>query len=507
MIPNILHFVYGFKEQTEEFELFKYIAIESAYQVNKPDAIYFYYWYEPFGQWWDKIKPRLTLVKTPIPTEIFGRPIKHYAHAADIVRLQKLNEIGGIYLDIDTICLKPFTDLLDNEFVMGIQGGNYGLCNATMLAKPNSKFGRKWFDYYRTFDHTIWDYHSVRLPLTISKLYPEDITILKPEAFFYPLWNPMPKILFNENIDIEEYKLIITNSYSIHLWESFHINYLKSLTPEKILQENTLYNIFARKFLKNTMSIVMLTYNRLDKTKECLESYLRCLNNDYIEELLILDNNSADDTKKFLKQFGLLHKKIRIIYGSENLGVCGGRIILFKEAKGDIIVSLDSDAKLISDDFFKLCIKYLYSEDTGIVGISGAFLDKSLVWGSHRDIEDSDPNILTVDLVAGCCQVFRKNLNVFGVQLDPYYGKFWVEDSDFSIQVLQLGKKNLRIPQNKLMNHSWGGSGQTTNLQPLLERNWNYFVKKWSSKINSILEFKTPSAAKKTAISRILKKF
>ena len=47
LIPNVIHFVYGFKRQTEPFELFKYIAIQSAIQVNHPDRVCFHYYYEP----------------------------------------------------------------------------------------------------------------------------------------------------------------------------------------------------------------------------------------------------------------------------------------------------------------------------------------------------------------------------------------------------------------------------------------------------------------------------
>jgi hypothetical protein len=50
-IPNIIHFIFGLKEQIEEFELYRYIAIKSAYEVNKPDKIFFYYYYEPYGYW------------------------------------------------------------------------------------------------------------------------------------------------------------------------------------------------------------------------------------------------------------------------------------------------------------------------------------------------------------------------------------------------------------------------------------------------------------------------
>ena len=45
-IPNIIHFVYGFKPQTEEFDLFKFISINSAIILNKPSKVYFYYIYE-----------------------------------------------------------------------------------------------------------------------------------------------------------------------------------------------------------------------------------------------------------------------------------------------------------------------------------------------------------------------------------------------------------------------------------------------------------------------------
>ena len=55
-IPNICHFVFGFKEQTEEFLFCFYIAIYSAYIINNPDKIFFYYHNEPFGKWWKETK-------------------------------------------------------------------------------------------------------------------------------------------------------------------------------------------------------------------------------------------------------------------------------------------------------------------------------------------------------------------------------------------------------------------------------------------------------------------
>jgi mannosyltransferase OCH1-like enzyme len=493
-IPNIIHFVYGFKEQIEEFDLYKYIAIKSAYDVNKPDKIYFYYFHEPYGFWWNKIKPYLTLEYINPPTEIYGNSVYNYAHKADIIRLQKLIEHGGIYLDIDTICLKSFSNLLHYDFLMGIQTNSddtqvYGLCNAIILSKKNAPFAIKWLESYKTFRSKgrdeYWDEHSVLMPYELSKKYSSEIKILNSNAFFYPLWYEINEILFSENIKIDEYKKIIKNNYCIHLWDTYSNNYLKLLTEDIIFSKNTIYNIFCRKFLRNKITLVFLTYNRYDITVKCLESYLKCLDNDYIEELIILDNNSDKDIVDYLKKYQENHSKIKLIFSDDNLGVCNGRIILFNEAVGDIIISIDSDAYLINNAFFDKIIDMLYDESYGIIGISGAYI-KSWDFGNQCDIDDSDENEYNVHHIAGCCQAFRKDLFNYGFELDPYYGKFWVEDTDLSMQSLSLNKINYRISQKNYLEHHWGGSGK--NFKELFLKNWNYFVDKWKGKVLLHLE-------------------
>ena len=488
-IPNIIHFIYGFKEQKEDFELYRYIAIKSAYDVNKPDKIYFYYYYEPKGYWWEKIKPLLTLEKIDPPTEIFGNPVYHYAHQADIIRIQKLIEYGGIYLDIDTICLRSFQDLLDYDFVMGLQNNSddtevYGLCNAVILSKANSLFGNKWLESYKTFrskgrDDT-WDEHSVLKPFELSKLYSKDIKILNSKAFFYPLWYDINDILFNENFNIDNYKNIIKDNYCIHLWDTYSSVYLKSLNENLIFNNNTLYNIFSRKFLKNKISIVFLTYNRFEKTKNCLDSFLGLLEIEDIEEMIILDNNSNRDLTDYLKEYQEKNDKIKLIFSNENLGVCTGRLILFKEAIGDIIISLDSDTCLLDNSFIEKIKFHLYDEKNGIVGISGSYI-KSWEFGNQIDIDENDENEYLVDHIAGCCQAFRRDLFNFNFGLDPFYGKFWVEDTDLSMQSLYLNKNNYRINPKKYIDHHWGGSGK--DYKDLFIKNWNYFVNKWKGKV------------------------
>jgi hypothetical protein len=251
MIPNKFHFIFGLTEDFggKPFNLIHYLAIKSAYNLNKPEEINFYYKYEPFGELWNEIKPLLNLVKVEPPEEVYGNKLVHIAHKADIIRLQALYQKGGIYMDIDTICVKSFTELLNNQSVMGIQGHTtnpqqpYGLCNAIILAEPENEFIGYWLSKYESFNHQLWDTHSVQLPW---KLYNElilPLTVLDYDRFHYPLHT-------DEGIkDMFVNDKKFPNAYAHHLWESNAWRYMSKLTRDKIEKENTTYNRIARKFL------------------------------------------------------------------------------------------------------------------------------------------------------------------------------------------------------------------------------------------------------------------
>jgi hypothetical protein len=251
MIPNQFHFVFGLKEDFggKPFNILHYLAIKSAYDLNKPDAMYFYYMYEPSGEYWDKSKPYLTLVQVESPTEIFGNPLTHVAHKADIIRLQALYENGGIYMDLDTICVKSFEPLLKEKTVLGIQGHRtspttaYGLCNAIILAEKESEFIGYWLSQYTDFNSAYWDSHSVQLPLYLSQTTDLPITTLPYNAFHYPLYTPEGvDDLFKHNKEYPE-------AYAHHLWESNSWSYIQLLTEDYIKTTDTTYNKIARQFI------------------------------------------------------------------------------------------------------------------------------------------------------------------------------------------------------------------------------------------------------------------
>lgn len=251
MIPNKFHFIFGLTEDFggKPFNIVHYLAIKSAYDLNNPEVIYFYYTYEPSGEYWEKAKPYLTLVQVEAPDEIFGNKIEHMAHKADIIRLQALYEHGGIYMDMDTICVQSFKPLLNNSTVMGIQGHTdnpkipYGLCNAIILAEPESEFITQWLMQYSSFNHLAWDTHSVQLPLQMANKLDIEITQLPYTAFHYPLHTEEGiKDMFVRDKEFPE-------AYAHHLWESNSWSYIMGLNEEVIKTNPTTYNKIAKQFL------------------------------------------------------------------------------------------------------------------------------------------------------------------------------------------------------------------------------------------------------------------
>jgi hypothetical protein len=185
MIPNIIHFIYGLKSDFggKEFSLIHFLAVVTAAKVNRPEKLYFHYAYEPTGAWWERAKPYLTMNKVVPPAEIFGRPLEHFAHQADVLRLEVLMQYGGIYLDMDVVCVNSFAPLMHKNCVMGIQPGK-GLCNAVILARPGSQFIRLWYEKYRDFDGRHWSHHSVALPMQLARQHPTLIDIQDEYSFF-----------------------------------------------------------------------------------------------------------------------------------------------------------------------------------------------------------------------------------------------------------------------------------------------------------------------------------
>ena len=226
-IPNVVHFVFGLKPQEEEFLFVYYLAVYSCFLLNAPDCIYFHHHHVPRGPWWDALVrlPAVRLCRIPVPTRIGRKPIRKTAHRADAVRMRVLHEIGGVYLDIDTICVRPWRHLLaDNDVVLGLEGEPDGICNAIMMARPRSPFFTAWRDQYEQhFEPDGWREASIVLPEQIAKRHPEWATVLPPAAFFLPSYTEVDRIFVTDHP-------VPPDLVALHLWETFALPHMRQVT-------------------------------------------------------------------------------------------------------------------------------------------------------------------------------------------------------------------------------------------------------------------------------------
>ena len=248
MIPKQIHFIYGLVENFSKkpFCFFHYLSVLSAKKCNRCEIVLHVNHEPKNNEWWDRTKELVTIRKiTDVPSEIFGKKIIYPEHKCDILRLKILNEIGGIYLDIDTICHNPFDDLLNNDCVMGIEmnpdGKIDGLCNAVIMAKPFNSFLNRWLESYVDFIPTDWNQMPVRKPYQLFLDNPDGIHVEPHHSFFEYNWHSI--------VDIFSGDVNVFNGYSIHLWESkIYNSILRHITFDDVMDRPCLYNLMAKKY-------------------------------------------------------------------------------------------------------------------------------------------------------------------------------------------------------------------------------------------------------------------
>lgn len=134
------------------------------------------------------------------------------------------------------------------------------------------------------------------------------------------------------------------------------------------------------------LSIIICTYNRADYLRDTLESLLDTTADAASFEVLIIDNNSTDDTKAVAEKVKQSHTEISIRYATEtNQGLSHARNRGISEAAGDVLLFLDDDIAARSD-FIPAWISF-FRENPDASGGGGKihvhFDDPRPRWMSH----------------------------------------------------------------------------------------------------------------------------
>lgn len=238
--------------------------------------------------------------------------------------------------------------------------------------------------------------------------------------------------------------------------------------------------------LKSVTSIVILTYNKLDYTKLCIDS-IRTYTKAGSYEIIIVDNASTDGTVEWLKS----QPDIRCILNTENLGFPKGCNQGMEIAKGTEILLLNNDT-IVTKDWLTNLKKALYSDEK--IGAVGPVTNCSV---NYQDIEVGYKNVDEMQMFAanynhtnarqweekvkiiGFCILFKRSvLDCIGF-LDEQFSPGNYEDDDYCFRMITAGYKILLC--NDTFIHHFGNTSFVYNeaYGELLRRNEKKFAQKW----------------------------
>ena len=311
---------------------------------------------------------------------------------------------------------------------------------------------------------------------------------------------------------------VLQESFSNQFFEKKNIlsNYFERKKINATVGDNAVSGIFNVKFnFENNplVSIIIPTKNNKAILSRCIDSIQKHTSYKNFE-IIIVDNNSTDsDTKSYYESLSCT-----ILDYKDSFNFSKMNNYAVKHAKGDFLLFLNDDTKVLEPDWLQEMIGLCSQNDVGVVGAKLVYSDGSIQHagvvildtgaGFHpfQQISESSNkyfNFINVvrdcSAVTGACLMTKKELftkiNGFDDIFDLYYG-----DVDLCLRIIDSGYHVVYTPFAKLLHegsHSIKSSMKTPNNTGYTEagfantwpdlssahfavENHFHFVKKWS---------------------------
>ncbi|GIX57042.1 MULTISPECIES: glycosyltransferase [Bacillus cereus group] len=234
-------------------------------------------------------------------------------------------------------------------------------------------------------------------------------------------------------------------------------------------------------------SIIILTRNKFEYTKLCIESVRKYTQKDAYE-LIVVDNYSTDETREWLKE----QVDVKVIYNSENVGFPKGCNQGIAIAEGENILLLNNDV-IVTENWLDNLIMALYScNDVGAVGpVTNNCSYYQAVRVDYNSIEEmhfyaKGHNISNellweerLKLIGFCMLIKKEVVDKIGL-LDERFTPGNFEDDDYSFRMRAQGYKTLLCKDTFI--HHFGSvsfKDDTSEYSDLLQKNEKKFEEKW----------------------------
>lgn len=215
----------------------------------------------------------------------------------------------------------------------------------------------------------------------------------------------------------------------------------RASNPDKTKQE------YSEDLCRPVISIIIVTYNSLNDIGRCLLSIKAYTDIPY--EVIVIDNNSADGTKDYLKSI----KEHHIILNNKNIGFAKACNQGIKNAKGEYIVLLNPDTEVTTGWAWRMMLHF--RDGVGAVGPVSNYVaglqkyelyrktdlgkadnngisDSLYAWNKNRSVE-------TKLLIGFCMMIRRSVMDDIGMLDEDFF--LGIEDLEYSWRLRQKGCK------------------------------------------------------------------
>ncbi len=264
------------------------------------------------------------------------------------------------------------------------------------------------------------------------------------------------------------------------------------------------------------LSVIILNYNVRYFLEQCVLSVQSAL--ETIDgEIIVIDNNSSDDSCAMMKQ---LFPNVKLIQNNENVGFPKGNNIGVAQAQGEYICILNPDTVVAEDTFTKVLAfaRLLHSsqlnDSMGIIGCklidgTGNFLPESKrgvptpwvafskitglykffpsrpetsgsrtrIFGKYYAQHLRENETGKVDILVGAFMFMKRDLylDVGGFDEDCF---MYSDDIDLSYQILQKGKSNYYFHETTVIHYKGESTIKDETYMKRFQEAMNFFYKK-----------------------------
>ena len=268
-----------------------------------------------------------------------------------------------------------------------------------------------------------------------------------------------------------------------------------SFAQENDWNTRTAYLAQIIKDIYPKISVVILCYNQLEYTKQCVESIFDQTAYPNFE-LVLVDNNSNDGTAEYLRTIATEHDNVKIVLNSANRGFAGGNNDGIDVSDGEYIVLLNNDT-LVTRGWLTGLLKRFNDNEIGIVGpVTNSIGNEARINVQYSSPDDMPKfayqytmqhmgeNFKYETTLAMFCIMFPRHLMKKIGKLDENYGIGMFEDDDYCMAAKKAGYK-LVVAEDVFIHHFGSVSFKklTTKIyKKQFSVNKAYYENKWKIK-------------------------